>query len=152
MAKIQVGDRVPDFSAITQDGSTIHLSDFLAKGAVVMFFYPRDGTPVCTKEACSFRDSYKQFIEAGAEVVGVSSDSPHSHRAFAHQHGLPFHLISDAGGALRKAFGVPRSFGLLPGRVTYVIDKEGIVRLIYSAPFSSKEHVRQALTAVGYNA
>jgi peroxiredoxin Q/BCP len=149
MAKIQVGDRAPEFSASTQDGSIIHLSDFLAKGPVVLFFYPRDGTPVCTKQACSFRDSYEQFIEAGAAVIGVSSDSPQIHRDFARQHGLPFPLISDAGGALRKAFGVPRTFGLLPGRVTYVIDKDGIVRLIYSAQFASKEHVRQALRAVG---
>lgn len=126
----------------------IHLSDFLGKGAVVLFFYPRDGTPVCTKQACSFRDSYELFVDAGAAVIGVSSDSPEIHRDFARQHGLPFPLISDAGGALRKAFGVPKSFGLLPGRVTYVIDKEGIVRLIYSAQFASKEHVRQALRAV----
>lgn len=148
MAKIRVGDRAPEFSATTQDGS-IHLSDFLAKGPVVLFFYPRDGTPVCTKEACSFRDSYQQFVDAGVEVVGVSSDSPQLHRDFAREHGLPFPLISDAGGALRKVFGVPRTFGLLPGRVTYVIDKEGIVRLVYSAQFASREHVRQALRAVG---
>lgn len=148
MTKIQVGDRAPDFSGTTQDGSTIHLSDFLAKRVVVLFFYPRDGTPICTKEACSFRDSYRQFVDAGAEVVGISSDSAETHRDFAHQHDLPFHLISDAEGSLRKAFGVPRTLGLLPGRVTYVIDKEGIVRLIFSAQFASEEHVRQALMAV----
>jgi thioredoxin-dependent peroxiredoxin len=149
MAKIRVGDRTPEFSATTQDGSIIHLSDFLAKGAVVLFFYPRDGTPVCTREACSFRDSYEQFVDAGAAVIGVSSDSPEIHRDFARQHCLRFPLISDAGGALRKAFGVPRTFGLLPGRVTYVINKNGIVQRIYSAQFASKEHVRQALKAVG---
>jgi peroxiredoxin Q/BCP len=126
----------------------IHLSDFLGKRVVVLFFYPRDGTPICTKEACSFRDSYRQFMDAGAEVVGVSSDSAASHRDFAHQHDLPFHLISDADGSLRKAFGVPRTLGLLPGRVTYVIDKAGIVRLIFSAQFASEEHVQQALRAV----
>jgi peroxiredoxin Q/BCP len=149
MTKIQVGDRAPDFSGTTQDGSTIYLSDFLAKRVVVLFFYPRDGTPICTKEACSFRDSYRQFVDAGAEVVGVSSDSAETHRDFAHQHDLPFHLISDADGSLRKAFGVPRTLGLLPGRVTYVIDKDGIVRLIFAAQFASEEHVRQALKAVG---
>jgi len=127
----------------------MHLSDFLAKGPVVLFFYPRDGTPFCTKEACSFRDSYLQFLDAGVEVVGVSNDSPEIHRDFARQHRLPFSLISDAEGTLRKAFGVPRTFGLLPGRVTYVIDKEGIVRLVYSAQFASKAHVRQALRAIG---
>ena len=149
MTKIQVGDRAPDFSGSTQDGSTIHLSDFLAKRSVVLFFYPRDGTPICTKEVCSFRDSYQQFVDAGAKVIGVSSDAKETHQEFAHQHDLPFHLISDAEGSLRKAFGVPRTLGVLPGRVTYVIDKEGIVRLIFSAQFASEEHVRQALRAVG---
>jgi thioredoxin-dependent peroxiredoxin len=149
MTKIQVDDRAPDFSATTQDGSTIKLSDLLGKRSVVLFFYPRDGTPTCTKEACSFRDSYGKFVDAGAEVIGVSSDSAETHREFANQHDLPFHLISDADGSLRKAFGVRRTLGVFPGRVTYVIDKEGIVRLIFSAQFASEEHVRQALRAVG---
>ncbi len=148
MKKIRVGDRAPDFSGPTQDGSTIHLSDFLEKQAVVLFFYPRDGTRFCTEEACSFRDSYQQFIDAGAAVVGVSSDSAESHRDFAHQHGLPFPLISDTDGTLRKAFGVPKTLGLFPGRVTYVIDRTGIVRLIFSAQLATEEHVRQALSAV----
>jgi thioredoxin-dependent peroxiredoxin len=148
MKKIRVGDRAPDFSGTTHDGSTIHLSDLLEKQAVVLFFYPRDGTPFCTKEACSFRDSYQKFVDAGAAVVGVSSDSAESHRNFAHQLDLPFPLISDADGALRKAFGVPRTLGLFPGRVTYVIDRTGIVRRIFSAPLATAEHVRQALSAV----
>jgi peroxiredoxin Q/BCP len=113
-----------------------------------MFFYPRDGTPICTKEACSFRDSYQQFVDAGAEVIGVSSDSSEAHRHFAKQHDLPFRLISDARGSLRKAFSVPKTLGLFPGRVTYVIDRSGIVRLIFSAQFATEEHVRQALNAV----
>jgi thioredoxin-dependent peroxiredoxin len=148
MAKIRVGDRAPDFSGTTQDGSVIRLSDVLKERAVVLFFYPKDGTAICTKEACSFRDSYRQFVDAGAEVIGVSSDSTEAHRDFAHQHGLPFHLISDEGGSLRKAFGVPRTLGLFPGRVTYVIDRTGIVRLIFSAQFATEDHVRQALRAV----
>jgi peroxiredoxin Q/BCP len=148
MASIKVGERAPDFSAITQDGSTIRLADFLSKRVVVLFFYPKDGTTICTKEACSFRDSYSRFADAGAEVIGVSSDSPKAHHKFAAQNQLPFHLISDADGSLRKAFGVRKTLGLLPGRVTYVIDKQGIVRLIFSAQFASDEHVQQALQAV----
>ena len=148
MAKIRVGDRAPDFSATTQDGSTLRLGDYLGQKALVLFFCPRDNSPICTKEACSFRDSYEQFVEAGAEVIGVSSDSPDNHRAFAKQYRLSFPLISDQGGALRKLFGVPFALGLLPGRSTYVIDKAGIVRLIFSAQFASEKHVQQALNAV----
>src|SRR5687768_11912084 len=131
MTKIQVGDRAPDFSGTTQDGSIIHLSDFLEKRVAVLFFYPKDGTPICTKEACSFREYSQQFVDAGAEVVGVSSASAAAHRDFAHQHDLTFPLISDVDGSLRKAFGVPRTLGLLPGRVTYVSDKAGIVELTF---------------------
>jgi thioredoxin-dependent peroxiredoxin len=149
VATFKVGDRAPDFSATTYDGNKICLADFLGKRAVVLFFYPRDGTPICTQEACSFRDSYDQFIDAGAEVIGVSGDTEESHRTFARQHKLSFPLISDADGSLRKAFAVPKTMGLLPGRVTYVIDQAGIIRQIFSAQFASDEHVRQALSAVG---
>jgi len=149
MAKIQVGDRAPDFSIASHDGSIVHLSTLLAKRSVVLFFYPKDGTPICTKEACAFRDSYTRFADAGAEVVGVSSDVADSHRQFADQYNLPFHLISDSDGSLRKAYGVPKTLGLFPGRVTYVIDREGIVRHIFSAQFASDEHVRKALEALG---
>jgi peroxiredoxin Q/BCP len=110
--------------------------------------YPKDNSPICTKEACSFRDTYEQFVEAGAEVIGVSSDSADSHRAFGKQHKLSFPLVSDGDSSLRKRFGVSSTLGLLPGRVTYVIDKEGIVRLVFSAQFASDEHVRKALQAV----
>src|SRR5580704_12074967 len=149
MTRLQVGDRAPDFSATTHDGKRLRLSDYPGKRGLVLFFYPKDGTPICTKEACAFRDSYAQFIEAGAEVIGVSGDSDERHRAFTQQHKLSFPLISDADGSLRKAFAVRKTMGLFPGRVTYVIDKEGIIRHIFSAQFASEEHVRQALTTAG---
>lgn len=114
----------------------------------MLFFYPKDNSPICTKEACSFRDSYEKFVEAGAEVIGVSSDSSESHKAFAKQHELSFPLISDHDGSLRKQFGVPSALGLLPGRSTYVIDKDGIVRLIFSAQFASDKHVQRAFNVV----
>ena len=148
MAKIQVGDKAPEFSGTTQDGGTIRLGDYLGQKALVLFFYPKDNSPICTKEACSFRDSYEKFVEAGAEVIGVSSDSAESHKTFAKQHQLSFPLISDHDGSLRKLFGVSSTLGLLPGRSTYVVDKEGIVRLIFSAQFASDRHVQQALRAV----
>jgi peroxiredoxin Q/BCP len=147
--RFEVGDHAPDFSGTTYDGNKIRLADFLGKRALVLFFYPKDGTPICTQEACAFRDSYDQFIDAGADVIGVSSDTEESHRAFARQHKLSFPLISDVDGSLRKAFAVPKTMGLFPGRVTYVIDHAGIIRQIFSAQFASDEHVRQALIAVG---
>jgi peroxiredoxin Q/BCP len=147
---LQVGDRAPEFSATTADGQALRLSDFVGRKAVVLFFYPADDTLICTQEACAFRDSYEQFIAAGAEVIGISGDSDASHQSFAGKHRLPFHLISDADGALRKLFGVPKSLlGLMPGRTTYVIDQDGIIRLIFSAAFASKGHLDRALAAVG---
>lgn len=142
---VQVGNRAPDFSLPNQRGELIRLSDFTGKRAVVLYFYPKDNTAGCTREACAFRDSYEAFTDAGAEVIGVSSDPPDSHAGFAGQHRLPFILLSDAGGAVRKRYGVPRTFGLLPGRVTYVIDRDGIVRHIFSNLFAAERHVTEAL-------
>ena len=148
MPSLNVGDRVPDITLQAHDGSTERLGDLIGKRPVVVFFYPKDDTPICTKEACAFRDSYETFSAAGAEVIGISSDSAASHRAFAARHKLPFLLASDADGSLRKAFGVPKTFGLFPGRVTYVIDRDGIVRLVFSAQLASQDHVTKALAAV----
>ena len=146
--KLQVGDQAPDFSLPTQSGSTISLRDFLGKGAVVMYFYPKDDTPGCTAEACSFRDSYEVFKQAGAEVIGISSDSEESHQQFASKHKLPFTLLSDKKGALRKQYGVPSALGILPGRVTYVIDKQGVVRHIFNDMLNAQRHISEALQVV----
>jgi thioredoxin-dependent peroxiredoxin len=143
---IQVGDKAPDFTLPKQDGTPVSLKDLLAKGAVVLYFYPKDDTPGCTVEACTFRDAYEDFKDAGAEVVGVSSDSAGDHRAFADKHRLPFTLVADEGGKLRKLYGVPGSLlGLLPGRVTYVIDPGGVVRHIFDSQMNPAKHVREAL-------
>ena len=112
---------------------------------MVLFFYPMDGTPICTKEACSFRDAYEEFVEAGAVVIGVSSDTAARHQAFAAQHQLQFLLVDDHDGSIRKTFGVPKTMGFMPGRVTYVIDKNGIVRRMFSSQLSAKKHVEEAL-------
>lgn len=146
--KIDVGDQAPEFEVATHDGQQIRLSDFRDEKVVVLFFYPKDGTPMCTKEACAFRDAYDDFAEAGAVVIGVSADSGEKHRGFAANHRLPFHLVSDAGGSLRKAFGVPKTMGFLPGRVTYVIDKAGAVRLVFNSQMSTDGHVEEALKVV----
>ncbi|MEX0671150.1 MAG: peroxiredoxin [Pirellulales bacterium] len=148
MAQIAVGDRVPDFTAVLQDGTTFDSSSVVGKKWLVLFFYPKDNTPVCTKEACAFRDSYARFVDAGAEVIGVSSDSAASHARFAAKHRLPFPIIADSDRSLRRLFGVPNTLAIFPGRVTYVIDREGIVRLAHSAMLASDEHVTRALAAV----
>jgi peroxiredoxin Q/BCP len=148
MPALAVGDVAPPFTAVLQDGSTFDSASVLGKKAVVLFFYPKDNTPVCTKEACAFRDSYEAFSAAGAEVIGVSSDSPASHRSFAEKHRLPFPIISDHDRKLRKLFGVPNPLGVIPGRVTYVIDRQGVIRLVFSALFASHDHVHKALAAV----
>ena len=148
MPTLQVGDTAPDFSLPSQTGQPVSLADYRGKSAVVLFFYPKDGTAICTKEACSFRDSYEDFVQAGAAVIGVSSDSADSHQAFASGHRLPFVLLSDAAGSLRKAFGVPKTLGIMPGRVTYVIDKEGVVRHVFNSQFAADRHVAEALAVV----
>ncbi len=146
--RIGVGDRAPDFAALDQSGQEVRLSALLAQGPVVLYFYPKDDTPGCTAEACAFRDDHEGFVEAGAAVVGVSSDSVERHQAFVERHQLPFRLISDADGRLRQLYGVPRTLGLLPGRVTYVIGSDGVVRLVFSSQLRAHAHVPEALTAV----
>ncbi len=145
---LAVGDPAPDFELPDAAGRPVKLSDWRGQKAVVLYFYPKDDTPGCTKEACTFRDSYEDFQEAGAEVIGVSSDSGASHQAFAKKHRLPFTLLSDASGALRKKYGVPATLGLLPGRVTFVIDREGIVRHVFSSQLAPAQHVREALDVI----
>jgi peroxiredoxin Q/BCP len=142
---IRVGDTAPDFTLPKQDGSSFTLKAVLGQKAVVLYFYPKDDTPGCTAEACSFRDAYEDFKEAGAEVVGISSDAADAHRAFADKHRLPFTLVSDAGGKVRKLYGVPSTLGLLPGRVTYVIDAGGVVRHVFNSQLNPTKHVREAL-------
>lgn len=143
--KVQVGGLAPDFTLPSIAGKSVSLSDFIGQKDIVLYFYPKDNTPGCVAEACAFRDSYEVFKEAGAEVIGISSDSEASHQRFAAGYRLPFILLSDAGGRIRKLYGVPSTLGLLPGRVTYIIDKQGIVRHIFSAAFAPQKHVDEAL-------
>lgn len=145
---LQVGDVAPDFTGQAQTGETISLHDFRGQQAVVVYFYPADNTPGCTAEACAFRDAYQDFVDAGAAVIGISGDSLESHRNFAAGKKLPFLLLSDADGALRKAYGVPKSLWLMPGRVTYVIDKQGIVQQIFNSQLFATQHVKEALATV----
>lgn len=141
---VKVGDTAPDFTLSSQSGASVSLKDLHGK-CVVLYFYPKDDTPGCTKESCAFRDQYQVFIDAGAEVIGVSADSPESHQRFAAKYQLPFTLLSDPGNQVRKLYGVPATLGLLPGRVTYIIDREGIVQHIFNSQFNFQGHVEEAL-------
>lgn len=145
MHPIDVGDPAPDFTATTADGQTISLADFKGRQAVVLFFYPKDNSPICTAEACSFRDAYEDFLKLGAAVIGVSSDSAESHREFAASQRLPYPLIPDEHDQLRQRFGVPNTIFVVPGRVTYVIDRDGIVRLKFNSQLFGSQHVDEAM-------
>ena len=145
---MQPGDRVPDLPVTTETGEQTSLDALRGGRIAVFFFYPKDETPICTKEACAFRDAYADFADMGAVVLGISGDSAASHRAFRSRHALPYTLLADEDGALREAFGVPRFLGLLDGRATYVIDRGGIVRHAFSARFAAQPHVDEALRVV----
>jgi thioredoxin-dependent peroxiredoxin len=142
---VKVGDIAPDFTLTDQRGEPIQLKDFRGQKCIVLYFYPKDDTPGCTKESCGFRDRYEAFTEAGAEVIGISGDSIESHQKFATQYQLPFTLVSDGGNRVRKLYGVPATLGLLPGRVTYVIDKDGVVRHIFNSQFDFQGHIDESL-------
>ncbi|MBK1988135.1 peroxiredoxin [Sphaerospermopsis aphanizomenoides BCCUSP55] len=142
---IKVKDTAPDFSLPDQNGSTVSLRDFRGKKAVVLYFYPKDDTPGCTAESCAFRDQYEVFKAAGAEVIGVSGDSRESHQKFAAKHNLPFTLLSDQGDQVRKVYGATTAFGFIPGRVTYVIDQNGVVQYVFDSMLNFKGHVEETL-------
>jgi peroxiredoxin Q/BCP len=146
--RVKVGSVAPDFTLPSQAGEMVSLKDFLGRKSVVLFFYPKDDSPGCTREVCAFRDYFEEFGKLDAEVIGISSDSVESHKRFALEHDLSFTILSDEGGNIRRLYGVPKTFGLFPGRVTYVIDREGVVRHVFASQLSVKKHVQEALTAL----
>lgn len=146
MNKLQVGDRAPEFQLKNQDNKLIHLSDFKGKKHIVLYFYPKDETPGCTIEACSFRDNYEIFLENDAEVIGISNDSVKSHKGFQLKRNLPFLLLSDPKGAVRKLYKVSKTFmGLILGRETFLIDKEGIIQYHFSSQLQIHKHINNTL-------
>jgi peroxiredoxin Q/BCP len=146
--KIREGDPAPDFTLPDANGVPVRLSDVYAKGPVVIYFYPKDETAGCTAQACAFRDAYQDFTDAGATVVGVSIDDPDSHQGFASHHRLPFTLLSDPDAKVHAQYGVPRAFTLLAGRVTFVIDRKGLVRLVFDSRIRMGAHAQESLAAV----
>ena len=144
---LRIGDIIPDFKAFNQFGTEISSSDLKGKNTV-LFFYPKDDTYLCTKEACSFRDHYQEFTKHNIHVIGISSDSIDSHQSFIKKNSLPYPLLSDESNKVREIMGVPHSlFGLLPGRVTFCIDEHGIIKYIFNSSFSADNHVQEALRA-----
>lgn len=144
-----VGDTVPSFVLKDQFGVDFDISEHIGKSAMVIYFYPKDDTPGCTKEACSFRDSYEEFTDRNILVVGISSDSVESHREFAKKYQLPFTLLSDTDNRVREMFGVkPDLMGLLPGRVTYVVDEQGRIMFMHDSQFKAQSHISEALEAL----
>lgn len=145
---VGVGDRAPSFRLPDGNGGYVGLDDFLGNKNLVVYFYPKDFTRGCTAEACGFRDAYEAFTALGAEVIGISADSQDSHKAFSQHHRLPFVLLSDVDGTTRKAYHVKKTLGLIPGRVSFVIDKSGIIRHVFSSQARATAHVAEALNVL----
>ena len=148
MSSLKPGDPAPDFELKDQNGETVRLSGFCGQSAVVLYFYPKDDTSGCTKEACAFRDQFAAFRGLRAEVLGVSSDPEGSHRAFADKYNLPFRLLSDPGGRVRKLYRVKATLGIIPGRETFVIGRDGTIRATFASQLQPAQHIRQALAVL----
>ena len=149
MQKVKVGSIIPEFSLRDQNGRLFDIRSILGKKKLIIYFYPKDNTSGCTKEACSFRDQYEDFKDAGAEVIGISSDNIESHKKFAAKYRLNFILLSDQDSIVRKQFGVPTNFlGLVEGRVTYVVNKKGRVVHLFNSQLQARRHITEALKAL----
>lgn len=143
---IALGDKVPSFSLPDQNGTVINIDSLVGKQKLVIYFYPKDDSPGCTKEACYFRDMYEVFKDADAMVIGISGQSVESHKKFEEKYKLNFTLLSDKDNTVSKLFGVPGK--ILPGRVTYVIDQKGVVVYIFNSQANATQHVDEALKII----
>lgn len=144
--KVTVGSKVPAFELKNQYDELFSVDSVIGKKNLVIYFYPKDDSPGCTKEACSFRDQFAVFADADAMIIGISAQSVESHLAFAQKHRLNYLLLSDTGNKVRNLFGVPSNlFGLIPGRVTYIVDKKGVVVYLFNSQMSAEKHVDEAL-------
>ncbi|MDG6994745.1 MAG: peroxiredoxin [Nitrososphaerota archaeon] len=141
--QLKVGDMAPLFESTTDDGSKFSLSDLIGKINVIVYFYPKDFTMGCTKEACAFRDDWNEITSLGATVVGISSDSVETHSKFKKEQSLPFILISDSDRSIRKLYGVDSRF--LAPRTTFVIDRQGVIRSVFNSQLNISRHISQAL-------
>jgi peroxiredoxin Q/BCP len=147
LAELKVGDVAPDFSLQNEDGMPVSLKGYLGKKVVVLYFYPKDFTPGCTAEACSFRDNYKPYQDKGAVVIGVSLDNVESHKKFSKKYNLPFSVLSDNSKEVAKAYGVLGMGGFSSRRVTFIINKEGRITHIFPK-VDVKHHSEEVLKAL----
>lgn len=142
---LKVGSIAPNFTLSNQNGEEVHLYEVLKRAWAILFFYPKDNSPICTSQVCAFRNAYEDFQFSGAEVIGISADSVESHQGFVNKQNLPFPLLSDPKRDVANAYGVPMLFGMLPSRVTFVVDSEHIIRMVYPSQFTAKAHMEKAL-------
>jgi thioredoxin-dependent peroxiredoxin len=146
---LTIGNKCPDFKLQDQNGQWVDIKTLIGAKNLIIYFYPKDDTPGCTKEACMFRDSYEEFKDLGCEVIGISSDDIKSHKAFSEKHRLSFLLLADVKGTVRKQFGVPGNlFGLIPGRVTYIVDKKGTIQGVFNSLLDPAGHLKSAFETV----
>ena len=143
-SKLKIGDSVPNFTLKNQNGEIFNINEVLGKYNLVIYFYPKDDTPGCTKEACKFRDEFQDFSDLHAKVIGISSDSVDSHKDFVKKYNLPFTLLADTNKEVRKKFGVPNFSGIIPGRVTYIVDKNGKIVYIFNSMKNAEKHIDEA--------
>jgi peroxiredoxin Q/BCP len=143
---LKKGDKLPDFKIKDQDGNMFHVAEYVGKKNLVIYFYPKDDTPGCTKEACKFRDEFEAFTDLNAMVIGISADSPESHTEFIEKYNLPFTLLSDENNEVRELFGVKGKFmNIIPGRVSYIVGKEGIVQYVFDSMGNAEQHIVEAI-------
>lgn len=140
---LAIGDKCPDFETTTHEGSKFRFYDFVGKSNIVLYFYPKDNTPGCTAEACSFRDSWNRLSNYDVQIFGVSSDSAVSHTRFREKYNLPFTLLTDQDKRIRSLYGATGL--LIPPRVTFVIDRNGIVRHVYNSQMKASNHVEESM-------
>jgi peroxiredoxin Q/BCP len=146
---IKIGDRFPSFTLEDHNSNTFDINSFLGKNNLIVYFYPKNETYNCTKQACNFRDDFSTFKDLDCEIIGVSNDSPKSHLSFKNNHNLPFTLLSDRNGEIQKKLELPRNiFGLIPGRITFVIDNKGIVIKIIDSAINMRKHIEDALSSL----
>jgi thioredoxin-dependent peroxiredoxin len=145
---LKIGEEAPHFSLSDQSGQIVSLLDFRGKKNVVIFFYPKDNTPGCTSQSCSFRDNYEGFNSFNTQVIGISDDSVKSHQKFSTENRLPYPVLSDEGGEIRKRFGLKSFLGIFPPRVSFVIDQNGIIQHIFSSQVQIARHIDETLQAV----